>query len=296
MSFNFIKYRKIYYFFSGILVLGSIASLVIFGLNFGIDFTGGSILELAFENRPENQAIQDKLKDLNFGEITIQPAGEKGVILRLKDIPENTHQEIISKLGEISKIEEKRFESIGPVVGRELRQKTLILVVLAIAALLTYIAISFRKVSQTVSGLKYGIVSIIALCFDVIVPIGVFAILGKFYNVQFNIPIVTALLTILGYAINDKIIIFDRIRENLLKGRGLENFRDLVNQSLNQTIIRSLSTGSCTFLVLCAIFFLGGETLKYFALTLMIGILAGTYSSLFLASPLLASWVMWRRK
>ena len=295
MNVPFLKYSKIYYIFSILLVLAAISCLIFFGLKFGIDFLGGSILEVDFEQRPENPVIQEKLKDLNLGEITIQPSGEKGIILRMKEINEETHQKIISKLNEISKIEEKRFESIGPVIGKELRQKTIILIIVSLIALLFYIAIAFKKVSRPLSSWQYGIISIVALTFDVLIPIGIFALLGKFYNAQFNIPIVTALLTILGYTINDKVIVFDRVRENLLKQRGL-SFDFLVNLSLNQTLIRSLSTGSCSLLVLFSLFFFGGETLKYFSLTLIIGIIIGTYSSLFLASPLLVSWLKWREK
>lgn len=295
MAIPFLKYRKIYYVLSGLLVLASIASLAIFGLRFGTDFLGGSILEADFEIRPENQIIQEKLKDLNLGEITIQPTQEKGIILRFKEIDEDTHQQIITKLNEISTLTEKRFESIGPTIGTELRQKTIILIVVSLVALLFYIAISFKKISHPIPSWQYGIVSIIALFFDILIPIGVFSWLGKFYNIQFTVPIVTALLTILGYTINDKVIVFDRIRENILKIRE-DNFEVLVNASLNQTFLRSLSTGSCTLLVLFSIFFLGGETLKYFALTLIIGIMAGTYSSLFLATPLLVSWLGWRQR
>lgn len=297
MKIPFLKYKKIYYAFSGILAVGSIVCLFLFGLKFGIDFLGGSILEVDFEQRPENPAIQEKIKDLNLGEVVIQPSGEKRVILRFKEVDEDTHQQIISKLNEISKITEKRFESIGPTIGAELRQKTIILIIISLVVLLFYVAFAFRKVSRPVSSWQYGIISILTLAFDVLVPIGTFALLGKLYNIQFSIPIVTALLTILGYTINDKVIVFDRIRENLLRGQSQGgNFEDLVNQSLNQTLWRSLSTGTCTLLVLFFIFFLGGETLKYFALTLIVGIIVGTYSSLFLASPILVSWLAWRKK
>ena len=295
MQVNFLKYKKVYFIFSGILMAVSIVCLFVFGLNPGIDFTGGSILEVNFEVRPDNLAIQEKIKDLNLGEVIIQPTGEKGVILRFQEVDENTHQEIVSKLNEISSVTERRFESIGPTIGRELRQKTIILIIVSLIALLFYIAIAFQKVSRPVSSWQYGIISIIALFFDVLIPVGVFSILGKFYNTQFSIPIVAALLTILGYTINDKVIVFDRIRENLFKSHQ-ENFEELVNKSLNQVLLRSLSTGTCTLLVLFAIFFLGGETLKYFALTLIIGIVVGTYSSLFLASPMLVGWLAWRRQ
>jgi len=285
--------------------LASIVCLAKFGLKFSIDFLGGSILEVEFsakggsasggENRPDNSVIRENLNKFDLGEITIQPTGEKGVILRLKSIDETTHQQILSSLNEISKVEEKRFESVGPAIGKELRGKTALLIIISLISLLIYIAVAFRKISGTISSWQYGVVSIITLAFDVLIPIAVFALLGKIYNIQFNIPIVAALLTILGYTINDKVIVFDRVRENLLRSRE-ENFEELVNQSLNQIIGRSLSTGTCTLLVLFSLFFFGGETLKYFALTLIVGIVIGTYSSLFIASPLLISWEKWRRK
>ena len=295
MSIKFLKYSKIYFIFSGILVIGSLACLLLFGLKFGIDFLGGSILEVDFENRPENSVIEEKLEGLNLEEIIIQPIGEQGVILRLKNIDEVSHQAILKNLEDISKLKELRFENIGPTIGKELRQKTIILVIVSLVALLIYIAISFRKVSRPVSNWMYGVVSIVTLTFDVLIPIAAFALLGKFYNIQFSISIVTALLTILGYTINDKVIIFDRIRENLLRSRE-SNFEGLVNKSLNETLWRSLSTGTCTLLVLFFIFFFGGETLKYFALTLIIGIVIGTASSIFLASPMLVAWLKWRKK
>jgi len=295
MQINFLKYRIIYFVFFGILLLGSIFSIFYFGLKPGIDFTGGSILEINFETRPENQVIQEKLKDLNLGDITIQPTEENGVIIRMKEINEDVHQQIISKLGELSKVNEKRFESTGPVIGKELKQKTIILIIISLAALLIYIAISFRKASWPLSGFQYGVISIITLTFDVLIPIGIFCLLGRLYNVQFSIPIVTALLTILGYTINDKVIVFDRVRENVSRKRQ-EDFEQILNQSLSQTFTRSLSTGICTLLVLFAIFFLGGETLKYFSLTLIIGIIVGTLTSLFLAPPLLLAWLKLKKR
>lgn len=294
MNIDFLKFKKIYFIFSGILALVAVSSLFIFGLRFGIDFLGGSILEINFEQRPENPVIQEKLKELDLGEIIVQPTGDKGVLLRMKSIDEDTHQKIIFRLNEISKVEEGRFESIGPVIGEELRQKTIILIIVSLIALLVYIAIAFRKVSFPISSFQYGIISIIALSFDVLITVGVLSVLGRLYNVQFSIPIITALLTILGYTINDKVIVFDRVRENLLRQRGL-SFDVIINQSLNQTLIRSLSTGFCSLLVLLFIFLLGGETLKYFSLTLIVGIVVGTYSSLFLASPLLITWLRWRK-
>jgi preprotein translocase subunit SecF len=271
------------------LIIASIACLLILGLNLGIDFSGGTIWEFQFENRPNNAIIQEKLNKFDLGEITIQPTGDNGIILRFKNVDENIHQQMLSSLNEISKVEEGRFESIGPTIGKELRNKTIALIIISLVSLLIYIAILFRKLSWPISGWQYGLVSIVTLAIDVIIPVFVLILLGKLNNVQFNIPIVAALLTILGYTINDKVIVFDRVRENILKTRS-EDFAGTVNQSLNQIIGRSLGTGFCTLLVLFAIFFLGGETLKYFSLTLIIGIIVGTYTSLFIASALLISW------
>jgi len=252
-------------------------------------------LEIEFEKRPENPVIQEKLRDLNLGEITIQPTGDRGVILRIKEINEASHQEILSKLGEISNVREQRFENIGPVVGKELRQKTITLIIVSLLSLLIYITIAFSKVSRPISSWQYGVISILTLSFDVLVAIGIFTLLEKFYQVQLSVPIVTALLTILGYTINDKVIVFDRIRENILKGQK-KTFEETVNFSLNQTLTRSLSTGTCTLLVLLFIFFFGGDTLRYFSLILIVGIVVGTYSSLFLATPILVGWLKWQKK
>jgi len=295
MSLPFLKFTKVYYTFSISLILAAVFCVLFFGLNFGIDFSGGSIIKVEFDSRPANDLIQKKLSNLDLGEITIQPAGEKDVILRIKEVGEEARQKIISRLNELSSLKELSFENIGPAIGRELRQKTITLIIVSLAALLLYISISFRKVSRPISSWQYGIISIVALTFDVLVTIGFFAVFGKFYNVQFNIPIITALLTILGYTINDKVIVFDRVRENLLR-RASNDFKELVNKSLNETITRSFGTGTCSLLILAFIFFMGGETLKYFSLALIIGIVIGTYSSLFLAAPLLVSWLKWRQK
>ena len=311
MKFNFLKYRKIYFVFSGILILASLFSLFIFGLKTGIDFTGGSILEVEYKaNRFSNQEIKEKLAELDLGEIYIQPTGERGVILRMKDIDEATHQQVLEKLGEA---EELRFESIGPTIGQELKGKTKIVIVLSLLAIVLYIAFAFRKISRPLTSWQYGIASLLALFHDILIPIGILSLLGFLYGVQITIPVIVALLTVLGYSINNTVVVFDRIRENLLKRIGAtvaetsshlpprsvsqsSAYEETVNNSLNQTLTRSINTSLTTLFVLTAIFFLGGETLKYFALALILGITAGTYSSIFLASPILVSWLRWRQR
>ena len=295
MNFKFTKYSAIYYIFSGILILASIFFLVSFGLKFGIEFTGGSVIEASFEKRPSNEDIQKKLAGLNLGDIIIQPTEQNGAIMQFREINEETHQQIISKLGEISEIEEKNFQFIGPSIGQELKGKTEIAIVLALLAITLYIAFAFRRVSKPVSSWKYGVASLIALFHDVFIPLGIFSILGEFYNVEITIPIVAALLTILGFSVHDTIVIFDRIRENILR-RGGVSFREIVDLSLNQTIGRSLSTVFTVLIVLFSLFIFGGSTLKYFSLALIIGITCGAYSSIFIASPLLVTWLDWSHR
>lgn len=295
MNIPFVKFRKIYFVFSGILILGSITSLVIFGLKPGIDFTGGSILEIEYKaERPENKVIKESLANLDLGEVSIQPADEKGVILRMKDIPEDIHQQILEKLKGTGGFEEKRFESIGPTIGKELKEKTKIIVVISLFAMVSYIAIAFKRVSRPISSWQYGIAALLMLSHDILIPLGVFAVLGKYYQVQITIPVIAALLTIVGYAINNVVVVYDRIRENLLRERL--TFEEIINRAINQTLTRQLNTSLTTLFPLFFIFFLGGETLRYFALTLILGLAAGTYSSIFLASPMLVSWLSWRQK
>ena len=294
MHIPFIKHRKIFYSISVALVILAIVSIFLFGLKLGIDFTGGSSLEIAYQlTPPSSQEIKNALKDLNLGEILVQKSGERGVILKMKDIDEETHQRILEKLKKLGKVEEgsESFQSIGPTIGRELKQKTKIVVSLALIAILVYIAFSFRRVSKPVKSYIYGITSLIALGHDVLIPLGIFAILGKLYGVEITIPIITAFLTVFGYSINDSVVVFDRVRENLLKATSF-NFELTVEKSLNQTLTRSLYTSLTTLLVLFAIFLFGGETLKYFSLALILGIGFGTYSSLFLATPLLVSYYL----
>jgi len=315
MGLNFIKYRKIYYIFSGLMIVFSIIALSLWGLKFGIEFLGGSILELEYgRERPSNEQIMEKLKDFDLGETSIQPTGDKGVIIRMKSIDEKVHQDVLNSLkqdiqlvpkeggkeGEMEMkidvipIEEKRFEAIGPVVGEELKRKTIWAAIASLACMIIYIAFAFRKVQKPVSSWVYGIISFIALCHDIFIPLGIFALLGKFYGVEITIPVITALLTVLGSSINNTVVVFDRIRENLLM-RG-ESFETVANNGMNQTLTRQINTSLAILFTVSAIYFFGGATLKYFSLALILGVLAGTYSSFFVASPLLVTWYGLKRR
>jgi preprotein translocase subunit SecF len=296
MNVDFLKYKKVYFVFSAVLVLISVSSFFLFGLKLGIDFTGGSILEIEYqETRPTNQQIRESLAQLDLGEISVQPTDQKGVILRTKEITEQEHQEIIKSLKENNDLEELRFESIGPIIGQELKDRTTLVVFLSLLAILFYIAIAFRKLTFPIKSWQYGLASLIALFHDALIPLGVFSVLGNFFQIEITIPVVVALLTVLGYSINNTVVVFDRIRENLLKRVGVD-YQETVNFSLNQTLARSINTSLTTLFVLLAIFFFGGETLKYFSLMLILGIISGTYSSFLLVSPLLVAWLSYRKK
>lgn len=294
-----IKYRKITYLISGILVLLSIISIAVFRFNFGIDFTGGTIMEIEYSTeKPSIDQIKTALKGFQVGDIKLQPTGDTAYILRFKDIDEDTHQKIFAVLNFDSfKAEEKRFDSIGPVIGSELKQRALMAVGLAAIMIILYIAFAFRKVSalkssqfKNLSSFKFGVIAVVALMHDVIIPTGIFSILGQFKGVEIDSLFVTAILTILGFSVHDTIVVFDRIRENLIKNPS-KNFEETVDKSVKETIVRSVNTSFTVLLVLAALFVFGGETTKFFSLALILGIFFGTYSSIFLASPLLVSWL-----
>lgn len=292
---DIISHRKIYFSISIILVLASLVSLLLWRLNLGIDFSGGTLMEIEFlGERPNNQQIQEKLADLELGQISLQATGQQGLILRLKDIDEVTHQKILEKIG-LEQIEEKRFESVGPLIGSELKRKAFWAILLALLAIILYIAWAFRKISKPVASWQYGLAAIIALFHDIFITLGFFSVLGHYWGIEIGLPLVAAFLTILGYSVNNSIVIFDRARENLLK-TNWANFEETINQSINQSINRCLNTALTTLFVLLAIFFLGGQSIKYFALALVVGIIIGTYSSIFITSPLIAIWQRWKRK
>jgi len=295
--YNIIAKRKIWFALSGTLCLLSIIFLSIWGLKLGIDFTGGSILEVSYsEQRPDVTQVENALADLQLNSLKIQPSGDKDYILRFEEIEETTHQEIVDKLSSISLdgvedngLTESRFEAIGPVVGQELKSKAIEAIIIVLILIILYIAYAFRKVSKPVASWKYGLAAIIALAHDILIITGVFSVLGYLLNVEVDILFVTALLTILGFSVHDTIVTFDRTRENLFKNQD-KTFDEIVNISINQTLLRSVNTSLTTLLVLLAIYFLGGDTIKNFVLALILGIIVGTYSSIFLASPLLSIW------
>jgi len=297
---HIIKNRNLYYLIPAALAVASLVVIFMFGLKGGVDLTGGSLLEVSYADaRPSHESVQASVERLNLGDIRVQPTGEKGYIARLRDITDQEKQGLLQAMtvdGQTAK--EEQFTTIGPTIGGEIRTKAWYAMALVLIAIILYIAFAFRKVSLPVSSWKYGIIAIITLVHDVILPVGLFAILGKTHGAEVDSLFIVGLLTILGISINDTIVVFDRIRENLKIAHDKnkkEDFEVTVGNSITQTIARSVNTSLTVIIVLVALYLLGPVTTQNFALTLIVGMVAGTYSSIFLASPLLVTWERWSK-
>ena len=289
-----VKYRKIFYLLSAILIILSITAISIWGLKLSIDFKGGSIYEIEYsDTRPDQGNVIASIAPLKL-DASVRATGEKGYIIRMKDITPAEKTSLNNILGTFGTTTEKRFDSVGPLLGVEALRKSFASIILVILAIVFFIAFAFRHVSEPISSWKYGIIAIIALVHDVIVPTGVFAILGHYKGYEIDTLFITALLVVLGFSVHDTIVVFDRVRENLKNASGKKLFSDIVGDSINQTFTRSINTSLTTLLALIVLYFVGGESTQHFSLALIIGIVAGTYSSIFLGSPLLVTIWKWQ--
>src|SRR3989344_4330668 len=286
-----IKNKKIFIGISITLVILSLISLFTFGLKIGIDFKGGALTEVAYKDiRPTQDEIYKSAEALNLGSVLIQPTGDMGYIVKSRDLNEQEHSSLLKilSLNNKSSLDEVSFNSIGPSVGSELTRKAIIAIILVSLAIICFIAFAFRKVSKPVSSWKYGFIAVATLLHDVMIPIGLFVILSHYYGAEVDTLFLVAILTILGLSVSDTIVIFDRIRENLRNQMSNKiNFSEIVGKSLEQSFVPSICTSLTVILVLLALFFFGPVSTKYFALMLTTGMFFGTYSSIFLASPLL---------
>ncbi len=297
--FDIVGKKKWWFAFSGTLVLASVIVLAMWGLKPGIDFTGGTLLEISFTGgaRPTQQEVATALEPVNLGPIVTQVAGEHEMILRFRYIDEKEHETLLQTLRATfekgdTKVLQNRLDTVGASFSEQLKTRAGKAIFGVIILMISFIAYSFRKVSRPVASWKFGVAAILALVHDLIITMGVFAVLGHVYHVEVDIPFVVALLTIFGYSMNDTIVVFDRIRERLLRFGG-DDFSVIVNQAVNETVMRSINTSLTVLLVLSALFFFGGASIHYFALALIIGIFFGTYSSIFIASPILVTWHEW---
>lgn len=287
--YNILGHRNAIFTISGLLTVMSIVACLVYGFKFGIDFTGGSLLQIRYTaDRPDTHTVEDQLAQADVYNAVVQPSGDDTYIIKTQFLDNAHRQDAVANLGE-NAIEES-FESIGPSIGQELRTKAISAIILVLVAIIVYVSWAFRGVSRgPVPSWAYGASAIIALIHDLAITIGVFVVLGEFYGVEINAMFITALLTILGFSVHDTIVVFDRVREGLRRSKQ-DNFEGVINESMNLTMMRSLNTSTTALIMLVVLFFFGGESIRYFILALIVGITVGTYSSVFVASPLLLVW------
>ena len=297
-------HKKIFFTIAGVLFAAAIAAIAGFGLTLGIEFTGGSTLEVRYnEPVPSQTTVEQAVTPLFEKKVSVRPAGESGYILKTPFIKSDRHSDVLDALAlaDAGELTEERFSTVGPVLGEELTKKALIALAVVVIAIILFVAFSFRRgedeegnpLHEGVSSWWYGIAAVIALVFDMLLPIGLFALLGEVMGAEVDVLFVTALLAILGFSVNDTIVVFDRVRENLRLNRehgADEDFATTVGRSIRQTFARSINTSLTTGIALLALFILGAQVTQAFALTLLVGVIVGTYSSLFLASPLLVAF------
>jgi preprotein translocase subunit SecF len=290
-----VKHRTIFFCVTGTIVLAALVSLFAFGLHLGTDFTGGTLVQVSYEGtRPSPVALSNTLDGAGFKGYSLRESGTNGYILRTQTLTNEQRGElsaVFSYQGGTAHVDQ--LTEVGPTIGLELRNKALIALALVLVCILLFIAFAFRKVSKPVSSWVYGLIALITLVHDVIVPVGFYAALGHFAGAQVDTLFVTAVLTVLGFSIHDTIVVFDRVRENLRVNQERnkrEDFAETAGRSLNQTFVRSINTSLTVLFTLLVLYFIGPASTRDFALTLLVGIIAGTYSSIFLATPLLVVW------
>ncbi len=288
---NIIGKAKYAYIFSGIITILSILSLFVWGLKYDIDFTGGTRMVVKFaEQVPAKDEVNEVLKDLELKSLTLQGLENNSMVVRYASEDDKTNIDVWQKIN--AKYQDATQSSVdffNSSVSGELKSKSVNALLLAIFAIMAYIAWAFRKVSRPVESWKYGIGAVVALAHDILITTGVFSLLGHFYGIEIGIPFIAALLTILGFSVHDTIVVYDRTRENLLRSSNKVPFPEVVNQSLNETLVRSINTSLTVVITLLAIYLFGGTAIKYFALALLVGVGFGTYSSIFIASALLVT-------
>lgn len=294
-----VKHRNIFFALTGAITLAALVSVFVFGLHLSADFTGGTLVEVRYAQvRPDAAAVTHALDAAGFKGYSLRESGAAGYTLRtakLADEQRGALAGLFSVNGNQATIDQ--LTEVGPTIGKELRNKALIALALVLLCILLFIAFAFRKVSKPVSSWIYGLIALVTLVHDVIVPVGFFGLLGYLTGAQVDTLFVTAILTVLGFSIHDTIVVFDRVRENLRVNHDRnrkEAFEETAGHSLNQTFVRSINTSLTVLFTLLVLYFIGPASTRDFALTLLVGIVAGTYSSIFLATPLLVVVEKWR--
>jgi preprotein translocase subunit SecF len=287
--FDVVGNRKWFFIGSALIIVPGLVFLLLGGLKLGIDFTGGSLWEVQFKQPVEPAAMKTILGDNGFGDAQVQTAEGNVLQIRIRELKEGSPQKLAlenafrAKFGDFTQLQ---LQTVGPTVGTSISQRAILAIAFASIGILCYIAYAFRKAQHP---FRFGVCAIIAMVHDVFVLLGIFAILGYVFNIEIDSLFVTAVLTVIGFSVHDTIVVFDRVRENTIR-RVASTYEDIVNYSLVQTMVRSLNTSLTVVFTLLALYLFGGETIKNFVLALLIGIVSGTYSSIFNASLLLVVW------
>ena len=290
-----VRYRKIWFTLSALLIALSAFAVFTYGFKTSIDFTGGDITEARYAvTRPDKATIEANLEALNLGGFSVRPSGADSYVIRTKELNQADKERMVGalKVGEVAPVIERQ-NTVGPTAGSELKSKALKAIAVVVLMIVLFITFAFRKVSRPVSSWKYGLSTVIALAHDVIIPTGIFVLFGHYFGIEIDLLFVTGLLAILGYSVHDTIVVFDRVRENLRINQETntkEEFETTVGKSVAQTFGRSINTSLTIFITLVALYFYGPVVTEHFALLLTIGIIVGTYSSIFVASPLLVTF------
>lgn len=294
--FNTLKYYKLWFTISGLILAFGIVSLLMYGLRLGIDFKGGALVELQFEKAYDLTAVRGVLDKAGVKNYLLQSAENNGLIIKVEVLEKGKHDQLLNDFKQkIGNFKETRFDSIGPIIGKELKRDAIYQLLLVSLGIILYIGYAFRKIAKPVTSWRFGCAAVIALFHDLLFVLGIFSLLGHFKGVEIDSLFVTAMLTVLGFSVHDTIVVFDRIRENLKVYAG-QSIDFVVNHSIAQTLVRSLNTSLTVLFVLLALLLFGGETIRYFVFTLFIGIIVGTYSSIFIASPVLVLWQRWKTR
>lgn len=291
------RHRTFFFWVTGLLLAGAIGTIVYFGLPLGIDFTGGSLMQVSYpDGRPAVAVVQEQVASAGLDEVSVRESGAGAFSIRTRTMTPEEHDAVLAALQKQGKVVELSYTSVGPSLGSQFANKSLWAILAVALVIALYVAFAFRKVSRPVPSWIYGVIVILMLAHDLIIPMGFYALLSHYTGVAVDALFVTALLALLGYSVNDTIVVFDRIREHLAhneKTNTKEAFEDTVGKSVSETFTRSINTSLTTALALTALVFFGAAATRDFALVMLVGVIAGTYSSVFIAAPLLIPIGRW---
>lgn len=294
---NLMKYKIWYLVFSAVIILPGIVALLIWGLNMSVDFTGGSVFRYEFESGINPEDLRQVYVQKSIDVEAVVPESGNKYSVRTKPVEPQRNDEIKEAVSAVfPNSKQLSFETVGPSIGAETTRSAFVALSWAVVGIMAYIAFAFRNVPKPYSSFRFGVSAVAAMLHDAFLLVGLFAILGHFKNVEVDGLFITAVLTVLGFSVHDTIVVFDRIRENLGKLPKTMNFEDVANYSVAETLSRSVATSLTVIFTLSALYVLGGDTIKMFVLAMLVGIISGTYSSIFNATPILVLWEKYAAK